>query len=29
MNLAALSYYSLGSTWNGPIGGAARYFGSL
>ena len=29
INLAALSYYSLGSTWNGPIGGAARYFGSL
>ena len=29
MNLALLSYYSLGSTWNGPIGATARYFGSL
>jgi len=29
LNLVLLSYYSLGSMWNGPIGGAARYFGSL
>ena len=29
LNLILLSYYSLGSMWNGPIGGTARYFGSL
>ena len=29
LNLILLAYYSLGSTWNGPIGGTARYFGSL
>ena len=26
MNLVLLTYYTMGSTWNGPIGGAARYF---
>lgn len=29
MQLILLAYYSLGSMWNGPIGGTARYFGSL
>lgn len=29
MQLILLAYYTLGSTWNGPIGGTARYFGSL
>jgi len=29
LNLILLTYYSLGSMWNGPIGGTARYFGSL
>jgi len=29
LNLILLAYYSLGSMWNGPIGGTARYFGSL
>ena len=26
LNLMKYSYYTLGSTWNGPIGGTARYF---
>lgn len=29
LNLILLAYYSLGSTWNGPIGGTARYFAGL
>ena len=29
LDLAKMSYYTFGSVWNGPIGGTARYFGSL
>ena len=29
MNLIRYAYFTLGSTWNGPIGGTARYFGGL
>jgi len=29
LDLMRLTYYTLGSTWNGPIGGTARYFGGL
>ena len=29
LQLLLLAYYTMASTWNGPIGGTARYFGSL
>ena len=27
--LLQVIFYTVGSVWNGPIGGAARYFGSM
>jgi len=29
ITLIQIIYYTIGSVWNGPIGGSARYFGSM